>query len=219
MHLNIRKILQDITVNMPYTYPSIIHDSLNDSYTILDIGCGNGHLMSMINSNKELLVTGVDLFQPYLDNAKKTGCYKKLIKMDIRKLRFDEASFDCVLSSHVVEHFRKEDAFEQIKIMEKIAQKKIIIGTPNGYFPQDPYDGNDLQEHFSEWGAEDFEKLGFRVYGQGAKFIYGYRGLLNGWMGSFLVTRFFLFFLSYLLSPIIYNYPRYSLYLIAVKKK
>jgi hypothetical protein len=49
--------------------------------------------------------------------------------------------------------------------MERIARDKIIVFTPNGFLPQDPWDGNPMQEHLCGWSVEDFRSRAYRVEG------------------------------------------------------
>ena len=147
---------------MPFTYPWIIKNNLAGARTLLDVGCGDGSFMKIIRS-EDIKVIGVDLFSPYLKSARRLGIYEKVLKQDIKKLKFKKKSFDVVLSSQVVEHLKRKEALKLISKMEAIAKNRVIVGTPNGYFPQEEYDKNKLQEHQSFWTKRDFEKLGFKV--------------------------------------------------------
>lgn len=201
---------------IPFSYSWIIRHHLGNAKKVLDVGCGEGWLMSQINDDKKYQVTGIDLYKPYLKQAKVYGVYKKLIYGDIRKLKIPPNSYDTVMSSQVVEHLEKKEALKLIKAMEKIAKKKIIIGTTNGYFPYDPYGGHDdnpLQVHKSGWDIKELEDLGYKVYGQGISFIYKPGGL--AYTVPFLGIVLFTF--SYFLSPLTYLFPKMSAYIIAVK--
>ena len=104
-----------------------------------------------------------------------------------------------------------------IKKMEKFAKKKVILGTPHGHFHQDAYDGNALQEHHSSWEIEDIEKLGYSVFGQGSKVVYGEKGLYRKFSSQNIFIKFFLQIIAYLLSPFIYFNPKFGAHIIAVK--
>ncbi|OGM26068.1 hypothetical protein A3D01_04880 [Candidatus Woesebacteria bacterium RIFCSPHIGHO2_02_FULL_39_13] len=203
---------------LPFTYPWIIKKHFSDNKKILDVGCGDGTFMAKINFDKKYEVTGIDLFDPYLKKAGKTKAYEKVLKMDVRKLNLKDSSFDCVHASQVLEHLKEKEALSLIKKMEKIAESKVIIGAPNGHFHQDAYDKNDLQRHQSSWQIEDFQKLGYTCYGQALKFIYGENGLVHNKLAAIGLVRFFLFGLSYLLSPLAYIFPSLGAHIIAVKE-
>lgn len=201
---------------LPFSYSWIYKHQIGDLRTVLDIGCGEGDFMSVLNRDRTYNVTGIDLYKPYTEKAKKSRVYERVLYGDIKKLKFNDRSFDIVMSSQVIEHLEKKDGLELIKKMEEVAKKKIIIGTPNGFIPFDPYqtwDENPLQVHKSGWDIGEMRGYGYKVYGQGLGFIYKPGGLAYKFpkMG----TLFFLF--SYLVSPITYIYPRISAYIIAVK--
>lgn len=203
---------------LPLTYPNIIWQKLNKkAKTILDVGCGNGSLMVFLNKDKRFAVTGIDAYQPYLKKAEKTGVYQKLVLGDIRKLSFRQNSFDIVFCSQVIEHLKKKEGERLIDDLEKIAKKQMIISTTVGFFPFEPFGENDenpLQTHKSGWQPEEFEKRGYKIYGQGAGFVYGSKR-----MTKFLPKFFYplAFGLSYFLSPVFYLYPNLAAYMICVK--
>lgn len=205
---------------LPYTYDWIIKNSLDKkAKTILDVGCGRGELMSFLNTEKKYDITGVDLYKDSLDEARLTGAYKTLKKMDVRKLRFREQSFDIVICSMTLEHLTRKEGNILMQYIERIAKKQVIITTTVGFFPFDPLEGEDenpYQVHKSGWFVEEFRKRGYNVYGQGADFVYGKRRplvLLNSPM------RYVLFGLSYILSPVWYRFATLASYMICVKNK
>lgn len=204
---------------LPFSYPFIIRINLKHVHTLLDVGSGNGRFMQRINWDKKFKVVGVELFDVYIRQAKATKLYDKILKQDIKKLTFEKNSFDAVLASQIVEHFTKKEGILFIKKMERWARNTVVIGTPNGHFHQEAYDDNNLQEHLSSWSPQDFRKLGYCVYGQGFKLVYGEDGLLHTFLGRFFPTRILIFTFSYLMSPFVYYLPQYGTYLVAVKKK
>ena len=103
--------------------------------------------------------------------------------------------------------------------MEHWVNNVVVIGVPNGRFDQGAYDFNELQKHLSTWCIKDFHKLGFNVYGQGLKLIYGQDGLLHTSLGHISIIRWLLFFLSYMFSPLVYFHPNLATYIVAVKHK
>jgi ubiquinone/menaquinone biosynthesis C-methylase UbiE len=207
-----------LITKFPLSYPWLFRFFLRNASTVLDLGCGKGAFASMINYDHKYYVTGVDLFTPYLQIAKRSGYLNMIVKSDIRKYSSKDNSFDTVICSQVLEHLTKKDAFRVIKKMKKWT-RNIIIGVPYGKFEQDEYDNNKLQIHKSIWLANDFSKLGFKVYGQGLRFIYGQDGLLLKYNITNKLLRYVLYLISYLASPIVLFLPQYSTYLIAVWNK
>lgn len=209
--------MKNILVYFPFTSPWIIRHHLGSAKTVLDIGCGDGSLMVKVNRDKKYEITGVDLYKPYLKLAKKSGVYKKVIAKDIRKIKFQNRSFDVVLASQVIEHLSKRDSSNLIKKLEKITRYKVILATPKGFVKYDPFeviDDNKLQEHKSGWEIDELKNMGYRVFGQGSGFIYRPNGLLY----KFRDLKDIFVIISYLLSPISYFFPKVSASLTAVKK-
>ena len=185
--------------------------------TILDVGCGDGSFIALLNKDKKFEVIGIDAYKPYLAKAKKTGVYKKLILGDVRKLPFKEKSFDIVLCSQVIEHLKKEEGEELIRDLEKTAKRQVIVATTVGFFPYEPFEGKDenpLQVHQSGWEPKEFEKRGYKVYGQGAGFVYGRKRIVRP-LPQLLQIPFF--GLSYCLSPLFYFFPKHAAHMICVK--
>ncbi len=201
---------------IPFSYSWIIRKELANAKTILDVGCGDGVTMATINFDKKYDVTGIDLYKPYLNLAKKTGVYKKVMLGDVRNLQKQGNKYDVVLSSQVVEHLTKKEALKLIKVMESLAIKKVIIGTTNGYFPYHPLQGRDnnpLQVHKCGWEVDEFKSFHYKVCGQGTGIIYKPWGLAH----KLPKLNPIWFTLSYILAPFQYYYPSISAYLIAVK--
>ncbi|OGM02417.1 hypothetical protein A2115_03065 [Candidatus Woesebacteria bacterium GWA1_41_8] len=207
-----------MSVILPFTYPWFFRKLLKGVMTVLDLGCGDGKFMAILNKERKYKVTGVELFNAYIKSAEKTGVFERVVKGDVRKIRFPPKSYDAVVCSQVVEHLTKDDGKTLLSKMAKAAKKVVIVGTPNGHFHQEAYDKNVLQKHLSFWESADFRKMGYKTYGQAMKFIYGENGLLNTSLGR-SPLRYSLYLLSYILSPLAYFYPSLGAHIIAVRKK
>lgn len=184
-----------------------------DVKTILDIGCGKGVPMMIINRNLKYEVTGVDMFQPYLDQAKKLGVYKRLIKADARKLPFQKDQFDVVLCLGMIEHLTKKEGVRLLKDMERIAKKKVIIWAPVGFYPQGEIDDNPFQVHECAWEPSEFKKLGYKVVGQGLKYLYGKRNIVE----MFGPMCFLVFLILMFFQPLVFFKPELGLNMYCLK--
>ena len=49
--------------------------------------------------------------------------------------------------------------------MEKIAKKKVIIFTPNGFLPQGAHSNNPFQLHRSGWSVDEMKNRRYKVIG------------------------------------------------------
>ena len=203
------KIISFISTKIPLSYYGIVCQEVgNAPLNILNVGCGNGIFMSVLNSKRKHQVTGVDIFPPYLRQAKKTGVYNRLITQDINKLTFPDKSFDIVICNHVIEHLKKNEGLKLLKCFEKIARKKIIVVTPVGFLEQDERDDNKHQRHLSSWFPHDFSKLGYKVIGQRLN-IYYRNKLINKLSNRIGVFNNFFFLIHVIFQPFISR--RYSL--------
>lgn len=121
--------------------------------SILDIGCGDGVLLSLISKKTEAQLTGVDLDIDSLKIAK-TRLNATFIKSSATTLPFKPSSFDLVIASEIIEHLKKpEKMLIEIKKVLK-PNGRVIITTPVKLFPkpEDPL-------HIREFTTADLNKL------------------------------------------------------------
>jgi SAM-dependent methyltransferase len=139
--------------------------------TVLDIGCGPSPYLTKIN--KYDFVCGVDAFFKVCDNIRKNKIYDQVINAQVPFIPIKNKSFDAVVLFQVIEHLQKNEGYNLIQQVEEIANKVIVITTPNGFVDQETYDNNPFQQHKSGWDIDDFRKLGYSVYGlEGLKILY-----------------------------------------------
>lgn len=85
---------------------------LEDRDKVLEIGCGNGYYLSLLNRlGMNLNLVGVDNDKMALSDAKKfiDDDRVKLILADAERLPFKDKSFDKIVMSEVIEHVNDED--------------------------------------------------------------------------------------------------------------
>ena len=96
-----------------------------------------------------------------------------MINAKVPFIPLKDKSFDAVVLFQVLEHLQKNECYSLIQQVEEIANKMIVITTPNGFVEQEPYNNNPFQEHKSGWVVDEFRKLGYSVYGlEGPKILY-----------------------------------------------
>ncbi len=132
--------------------------------THLDIGCGPRSPVRFVTSDN---LVGVDAFSPDLERARSGQTHDDFVTADCRELNrhFTENQFEVCIAKDVIEHLSREDGLALLRDMERIASRRIVIFTPNGWLEQDHREEGDLQEHLSGWSAQDMRDLGFRVSG------------------------------------------------------
>ena len=131
--------------------------------TILDVGCGTGSPLRFLNKGH---LVGVDGFAPAVERARAVCTHDEYFVGDVRNLDelFPDRRFDACVALDVIEHLPKEDGWRMLESMERLAKRRVVIFTPNGFVPQQSKDG-DLQEHLSGWTTPEFSGRGFRVFG------------------------------------------------------
>lgn len=148
--------------------------------SILDLACGQGKPMELIKLRMKVKkAVGVDLFEPYIKEAKERKIHDEYIIKDIRKIVFKPNSFDVVMASHVLEHMTKKEALKVLKNMERIARRQVIVATPIGEMYHPPVDGNPLQLHKSHFLPSDFERMGYKTIKYGWRWLLGDNGLVH----------------------------------------
>jgi hypothetical protein len=146
-------------------YRTELRKAVGDCKTLLDVGCGA--YSPIQNFSNQLHCVGVDGFSPSIESSKAKGIHNEYHQMDLLNIgeKFVENSFECVLASDVIEHFEKDDGWKLLEKMEKIASKRVIIYTPNGFLPQGEYDNNPWQVHKSGWEIKEMQDRGYQVIG------------------------------------------------------
>jgi SAM-dependent methyltransferase len=115
----------------------IIENVLGES--VCDVGCGTGDLLRKIrkrHGDKIRNYVGTDFVIP--DFFKEEGF--RFVEAPIEKLPFDDASFDTVICTHVIEHIL--DFRAAIAELRRITRKRLIIVVPRereGIFTFNPH--------------------------------------------------------------------------------
>ena len=153
-----------------FTYIQTLRRVLADCSSCLDVGCGASSPVRFVPLTHTV---GLDAHLPTLELARTHQTHDDYQNIPAQEVAtcFGEGSFDCVVALDLIEHLEKEEGLVLLAAMERIARKKVVLFTPNGYLPQSSHDG-DLQEHQSGWTAPEMRRLGFHVLG-----MHGHRNL------------------------------------------
>jgi SAM-dependent methyltransferase len=136
--------------------------------SLLDIGCGERSPIFRF-SKSIARTTGVDSHLPSIENSKAEGIHTDYVQMNLAGIgsRFEPRSYDCVVALDVIEHFEKADGLRLLEAMERIARKKVVLYTPNGFLAQPPTPDNPHQLHRSGWTVSEMRARGYEVVGLG----------------------------------------------------
>lgn len=194
-------------------YFSCLRNSLDGCASVLDLGCGDNSPLRNIKS--VTYSVGFDAFRESVEKSKKKRIHTEYRLGDLKKIDkyFNNKSFDAVVALDVIEHLDKKESIDLIKKMEKIARKKVVILTPNGFYHQDAYGSNPYQVHKSAWTAKELQKLGYSVRGlRGLKYLRGEYATIKHkpWIVWGTV--------AFLSEIILYFFPTFSYHIFAIKK-
>lgn len=211
--------LTKLILGIPFTYMGTLRNIANNPKTVLDLGCGDGEIIKIIG-DKSWDVTGIDIHEDSLQQAKATGMYKTLLKGDlvttVKKLIKEGKKYDLVFCSQVIEHITRKDGEELLSIVDALAKKRIYFGTPNGFMhqPEVFYKGNPHQHHESGWTIDDFKKFGYKVNGVGFKPVWSEDGIgrTNNKAWELLITL-----VAFVFNPVVYYFPQLAAGILAVK--
>ena len=191
-----------------------IETAIDKPASLLDVGCGNESPVQFLFSRPGRLV-GVDGFLPSIEQSKSKGIHDDYICIDLVDLGEAVAalSYDCVLAIDVIEHFKKEKGLALIRDMEKIARRRLVLLTPNGFLPQDAHGGNLYQQHLCGWRVDEMKAMGFEVIG-----VNGWKPLLGPYAQSRLWPAPIGRTLSRASQPLVRNHPEHAFHLLCVKR-
>lgn len=196
-------------------YVKALGKELDGCTSVLDVGCGSASPLRHFKGTIEYSV-GVDSFRSSIDQSRAAGIHHEYALMNALDIsgRFPNGSFDCVVALDVLEHLTKDDGHKLLRMMERIARKKIIIFAPNGFVEQGGINGNLDQVHLSGWGVGEMRRMGYRVTGiNGWKLLRGELARVRGWPGDFWWR------ISLLSEYITTHCPEHAFALLCVKEK
>jgi len=183
--------------------------------TLLDIGCGNGHHMIGISPHLTYSV-GIDVFEDSIKAAKEKKIYTDTMLMDVNDItkNFPDNSFECVIAFDLIEHLDKADGWFLLDNMERIASKKVIVFTPNGFLAQGALYGNEAQVHKSGWSVSEMQSRGYKVLG-----VHGPKPLLGEVSNPRWRPRRLWLAVTVMLQPLFLKFPKASFQIFCVKCK
>jgi SAM-dependent methyltransferase len=148
-----------------------IRKALKNCREVLDVGCGPDSALSLLGFDR---LVGIEGYAPSVEAAKKNRTHHEIVQGDVRHLetQFQAGQFDACVALDLIEHLTKEDGRRLMANMEKLARRKVVFLTPNGFLPQSHAEQADLQEHLSGW-----EPLEMRSYGYTVAGVLGPKGL------------------------------------------
>ena len=110
----------------------IIADLLPNNSRVLDVGCGDGTLMKLLNSEKNIDVRGLELDEKNIEICISKGLSVIEGDAETELGQFPDKSFDYVILSQTLQAFYNPD-----KVLKELLRigKSVIVSIPNfGYW-------------------------------------------------------------------------------------
>lgn len=202
-----------------YALPDLhffLRKELRGCATVLDVGSGADfspfRFVPRYSGQRRI---AVDAFEPSIQRSRALGIYDGYVSADIRAFANDPANkkrFDCVVALDVIEHFEKTESVRLVDDLESLARRKVVLFTPNGFLPQEPYDGNASQRHLCGWSAQELRERGYHVWG-----AYGLKPLRGEYSQPVMRPKLLGQAVAMLSQTIVWNLPSLAFSLFAVK--
>lgn len=106
---------------------------LDQSLSVIDIGCGGGSTLSIFKELGFKKLTGIDFSKESINHCERLGFIpqKNVFQMDANHTSFPDQSFDIVFSEGLWEHFQDPRPFMLETI--RLSKKYIIVIQPNHF--------------------------------------------------------------------------------------
>lgn len=146
-----------------------IHAEVAYGDSVLSLCCGIATELRRLPGGNN--VTCVDIIPEYLAEVKRLYPEYETVLDDAVHYASKAAnkSFDVVSCIDGIEHLEKKRGLKLIKEMKRVARKKILLFTPQGFVenhPQHTWDiegGDHAQIHISGWTVGELKDLGFEL--------------------------------------------------------
>jgi len=121
-----------------FVHPNVIKNlKINNTSSVLDIGCGGGELLSVIRSRFGVEdLSGIDLSVENVEICKRKGFDVKLVDF-IDYLNSSSKKFDFIFMIDVLEHIENSKIKECLLLLKNSLKSNgvLILQTPNAYSP------------------------------------------------------------------------------------
>ncbi|MGJ8682848.1 class I SAM-dependent methyltransferase [Paraglaciecola sp.] len=122
----------------------IAHFGLNNSSSLLDVGCAKGFMLyDLLNTLPEMEVAGLDISEYAIENAKPE--VKELLEIgNAKALPFADDSFDVVMSINTVHNLERDECAKALQEIMRVSRGKAFITV-------DAYRNDEEKERMMQW--------------------------------------------------------------------
>jgi|GEM_PF-7011818 len=145
-------------------FQAIVRTIIENSASVLDIGCGIGDYLKYTNANQR--VVAIEPHQPYIEKARAVAPWAEFVNANaLDYFANSTAQFDCVLMIDVIEHLEEPDARKLVAKARQATRRMLFAQIPIGDHKQDQdmwgLGGEFWQTHRSVWDEAKVAGLGF----------------------------------------------------------
>jgi ubiquinone/menaquinone biosynthesis C-methylase UbiE len=154
---------------------TFIRDHVQHQDKLLSLCCGIGLELDLLL--KKLInvdITAVDISSAYIAEIRKRHSGFEAIRADALEyiMNAPDDSFDVISFIDGLEHLTKEDGMLVLEECKRVAKRKVLLFTPDGYIKNEPKDtwgvkgGDKHQLHLSGWKPRELEERGYKLIWQ-----------------------------------------------------
>ena len=124
---------------------------LFDQEEILEIGCGNGYYLSLLNRMGKNKLTGVDTDKVALNNGRRyiNNTKVKLINAPAENLPFKDKEFDKTICIEVLEYLSNPE--KTLKELVRVSKNEVIISCANfNWYRINSFLSKEMREQYKE---------------------------------------------------------------------
>lgn len=114
----------------------VISSWISTGASVLDLGCGDGELLSLLVRNKQVRAQGVELNEQAIHNCVEAGLSVFQQDIDTGLTEYSDKSVDYVILNQTLQQVKKPDF--AIKEALRVG-KKVIVGFPNFCYVTDRF--------------------------------------------------------------------------------
>lgn len=114
--------------NNPKIEHRIIAEWINSEDSVLDLGCGDGALLSLLVNEKNVRAQGIELSSKAVQSCVAAGLNVLQQDIDTGLSEYGDNSFDCVILNQTLQQVKNPDYV--LKEAVRVG-KKVIVGFPN----------------------------------------------------------------------------------------
>lgn len=107
---------------------AVISNWINSEASVLDLGCGNGELLSQLIREKQVRAQGIELSEQAIHSCVAAGLSVFQEDIDTGLAEYGDKSFDYVILNQTFQQVKKPDFVLQEALR---VGKRVIIGFPN----------------------------------------------------------------------------------------